>query len=360
MSAEPTMAWIGGGYLHPQFAECGYDVRRVALSAPRVLDWDAVCRETGCEPDFVVYADASLPPPLVGLEQFPCPTLFYCVDSHIHEWYPFYAQAFDLCAVSLLDHLPRMTLRLGPDRVFWLPPFPIRGERPPKVAPKRIWDVLFVGRVDPETSPVRARFLTEFAAEVDRIEVREGTFANLFPKARIVLNIAERGDLNFRVFEALATGACLLTPRVGNGQDRLFEDGVHLFTYAQNDPRDAARKANWLLAHPELCERAGLAGLAEIDAHHRRRNRVRTILDHIEGLDREAVVRERLAQADMIRDKYLRLLYLHWGVEVTDARSRELYLKGARGDDKSPAQRPQKRPARTANHNPQEPESKSV
>lgn len=345
------MAWIGGGYLHPQFAERGYDVRRVPLSSPRVLDWDGVCRETGCEPDFLVYADASLPPPLVGLERFPCPTLFYCVDSHIHQWYPLYAQAFDLCAVSLLGHLPGMTLRLGPDRVFWLPPFPIRGERPPEAGPERIWDVLFVGHVNRETSPVRARFLREFAGEVDNFAVREGSFAELFPQARIVLNVAERGDLNFRVFEALATGACLLTPRIGNGQDQLFEDGVHLFTYGQNDPCDAARKARRLLERPELCERARRAGLAEIDARHRRRHRVRTILDRIEGLDRKAAVRERLAQADAIRDKYLRLLFLHWAAEVPDARSRELYLDGARGGN-SPAARPGKRPARAAD-NPQ-------
>ena len=46
---------------------------------------------------------------------------------------------------------------------------------------------------------------------------------------------------------ALAMGKTLLTPRIGNGLLDLFEDGVHLLTYAPGDAADCAAKARWLL-----------------------------------------------------------------------------------------------------------------
>lgn len=331
MVERPIIAWIGGGYLDQKFEEYGYDIRRIRFFKPRVLNWAMVCEEIGCKPDVVIYVDASLPPPLAGVENFPCLTIFYCVDSHIHEWYPLYAQGFDLCAVSLLDHLPRMLLRLKKEHIFWLPPFPIRGERPPKSQPERIWDVLFVGHVDAETTPLRKKFLKDFMECGPALEVRKGKFSELFPRAKVILNIAERGDLNFRVFEALATGACLLTPIIGNGQDLLFEEGRHLFTYRQNDPRDAAEKAAHLVAHPEICEAARKEGLLLIDKQHRRRHRVKKFCRMIASVDKDEVVGKRLSQAGRIRELYLRLVYLHWAYVIHDPTTRQLYLNAAKG-----------------------------
>lgn len=330
MDKEMIIAWVGGGYLDQQLENYGYDVRRIRFFKPRVLDWVAVCEEIGCEPDVVLYADSSLPPPLAGVEEFPCLTIFYCVDSHIHEWYPLYAQGFDLCAVSLKDHMERMLLRLEQNAVFWLPPFPIRGERVPASPPERIWDVLFVGHIDANTTPVRKTFLNEFRQYRPNTVVRKGTFNELFPQAKIVLNIAEKGDLNFRVFEALATGACLLTPEVEHGQKVLFEDGVHLFTYKHNDPKDAANKAAYLLANPELCEKIRQEGAALIDKKHRRHHRVEQIISMVRSVDIEMAVRQRLAQASKIRESYLRLVYLHWASVIEDSTKRQLYLNAAK------------------------------
>lgn len=330
MATRPIIAWIGGGYLDQQFEDTGYDVRRIRFFTPRVLDWTLICEEIDGEPDIVFYADASLPPPLAGVETFPCLTVFYCVDSHIHEWYPLYAQAFDLCAVSLKKHIPRMLLRLDRKSVFWLPPFPIRGERPPATPPDRIWDVLFVGHVDAETTPIRKHFLKQFSKYMPNTTILEGEFSKLFPQAKIVLNIAEKGDLNFRVFEALATGACLLTPQIGNGQDELFKEGVHLFTYEHNNPVDAAEKALELLARPDVCERARLEGSVLIDSNHRRRHRVELILKKIRATDKDKIIRERLAQSEQIRETYLRLVYLQWASIVRDPTAQRLYLESGR------------------------------
>jgi hypothetical protein len=100
------------------------------------------------------------------------------------------------------------------------------------------------------------------------IEVLEGHFPSIFPHAEIVLNQTVKGDLNFRVFEAMMSGALLLTERSGNGLFDLFTDGTHLVTYTAQDPNDAADKVRSLLAQPTLMRTIAQQGREEVLARH--------------------------------------------------------------------------------------------
>lgn len=324
-----TIACVGGLFFAPELDGLGFQVLRLPLARGEVLDWAGLCARAGGEPDLVLYLDRSLPPPLVGLERFPCLTAFWCIDSHIHSWYPAYAQAFDLCLVSLLDHLPRFRLRLAPERAVWLPPFASLHFAPRPRRPE--WDLLFAGTVDPETTPGRLAFLTGLGRRFPGLVVRRGAFPDLFPRARLVLNIAERGDLNFRVFEALGCGACLITPRVGHGQESLFRHGEDLFLYDPEDLDGLLRLVEELLADEPRCQEVARRGQEKIEAFHRPRHRAQTLADLVRGLDAEEVVALRLAQAGTIRETYLRLVYLHWAEVSESPALRRLYLEAARG-----------------------------
>lgn len=327
------LAWVGGEFfMHHMEAE-GFRVVRLPLTRPGAFAWDEICQRCGAAPDAVVYTDRSLPPPLLGLERYPALTAFYCIDSHIHGWYPLYAGAFDLCAVSLRGDVPRFGVELSPDRVLWLPPFAEDRYRPgpadePTVA--KDFDLLFVGTVDPETTPQRHDFLQRLGRVFPALAVRRGDFAELLPRAHVALNIAERGDLNFRVFEALACGSCLLTPRIGNGQDELFEDGVHFVTYEADDEADCASKARSLLAHDDRRAAFARAGYARVDAAHRPRHRAAALASFLrQGFDKDLPAR-RLAHPDHARMSALRLLFLHWAEHGDDAELSARYLAEAR------------------------------
>jgi glycosyltransferase involved in cell wall biosynthesis len=323
------IAWVGGYYFDRHFVtERGFEVTYFNMTGPEVYTWDDLVAGCGREPDYVLYTDRSLPPPLLGVEDYPCPTAIYAIDSHIHSWLPLYAQAFDLALVSLRDHLPLFRRRLDHDHVAWFPPFPIRDEHPPDPPPDKRWDVLFAGNVDPETTPERHVFLRELKARLPNLEVRQGEFSELFPQARVVLNIAEHGDLNFRVFEALATRSCLVTPRVGHGLSLLFRDNEHLVTYDPKDVDGLVDTCCSLLADPERREGIAAAGFAEVNANHRPANRAGALFDAMDALG-EDTVRKRLQSAAHIRAKYLKLVYLHWAEALGDSEMGRRYLKEA-------------------------------
>ena len=322
--------WLGFSSLLSEMHEHGFTENKlVDLPNARALDWQEVCAEAGFVPDVLVYADSSLPPPLVGLERFPCVTCFYAIDTHIHSWYPLWARAFDCAAVSLRDHLADFEREMGAQRTMWLPPYP-RSWHIPKWEEEKKWDVLFAGKVDPELTPERQRFLSELQELLPgAVHVTQGSFRDIFPQARIVLNVAERGDLNLRVFEALACGSCLLTPDVGHGQDELFTPGEYFEVYENLNAEDAAGKITALLADPQRCEALARAGHALIEKAHRTHHRAISLA---ELLNSDHVAEARAARLQRTtQDKAVRAVYLHWAEELPDSELRRKYLEAALG-----------------------------
>lgn len=318
------LCWIGNPYFANEMAALGWQVSLIKRRTPELVTWGEVVARCGNEPDAVVLGDASLPPILAGIEAWPCLTAFHCVDSHIHSWHPVYAQAFDLCSLSLRDHMPEFQgRRLTDECLKWLPAWAANDLRPRDV--EKQWDLLFAGTVNRETTPERYRFLKELKRRLPALHVTSGDFRELFPKARIVLNYCERGDLNFRVFEALGTGACLLTPEVGHGQTDLFTPGEDLFTYPVNDMDALLGQVEKLLALDGPCEQAGNNGLKKIDASHRASHRAKQYSDWLTA--HAGTQAWRVDHATAIREGILKLLYLHLAEGINDHDLRTAYIR---------------------------------
>ena len=325
----PKLFWIGSPFFSQALRACGWNVVAHNFEHTAVFDWDDIVDLASGPPDAVVVADKSRPPFVLGQESCPCPTVFYAVDTHIHSWLPAYAQSFDLCLVSLRDHLRFFqTQRLAPERVLWSPPYaPSTAVPPPEPAP-HIWPCLFVGSVNPESTPKRVRFLNELRPLLPELHVTRGRYPALYPQADVVLNISELGDLNFRVFEALGCGACLVTPRVGHGLEELFVDGRDAVMYPELDAPAAAEAVRGLLAEPERRERLAASGLAAVNAAHRDTHRAEALTAALRALP-DDVVPLRLADARRIRSFWLRQIYLLFASELATPWLRAAYLQAA-------------------------------
>ena len=325
---QKCIAWAGNAYFAAHMRSAGHRVYVMPRDVSN-FSWEDVIAKCGTSPDIFIYGDMSVPPFLKRIESFPCLTVFYAIDTHIHSWYPRYAQAFDLCCVAMRDHMAAfLGHRLRPGQVFWLPLFSKDHDRRIRQDASKSVDVIFVGKNDPHITPGRFRLLEYLKPRVPLV-LRQGRYPELYGQARVVLNISEHGDLNFRVFEALGCGACLITPRVGHGLLELFRDGVDLYTYAMEDREDLVRLILDVLANDEKRRKVADNGLALVNERHRAGIRSAELMDVIESVDAGRLVADRLEKAEEIHQEYLRLLYLHFAETESSPVRAGMYLEFA-------------------------------
>ena len=238
----------------------------------RPFDARELWRRLPTAPDVLLVVDTlgrqTLP---YGIEELPVCRIYYAIDIHLNFfWQRHYGRLFDLVLVAQKDYVPLFESAGVP--TYWLPSA-VDGATFCDLGLPRIYDISFVGIVDPATRPKRAaaieilrqRFgLMVFGVTpAERLSATE--MARVFSASKIVFNESVMGDVNFRVFEAMACGALLLTEHIDNGFLDLFTPGEHLDIYTPDSLVD--KVAYYLDAHQE---RACIAarGAAEVRARH--------------------------------------------------------------------------------------------
>lgn len=176
------------------------------------------------------------------------------------------------------------------DRCFWLPHAfdPLAYSRGTFNAKKNDWDrdsvplkkydVCFVGNLNDEN---RVRHLDRLFKEFPNFYWGNQRFheaAEKFNQSRIVFNVSSRKELNMRHFEALGSGAFLLSDNIPESQN-VFKAGEHFVGYDNFD--DMIEKARYYLAHEEERERIAQQGHLEALKKHTYLHRVMKVLDTV-------------------------------------------------------------------------------
>jgi len=230
-------------------------------------------------PDRIIVHDNSSPIMVVGLEDTEIPTVFYSVDAHHHSHYHKYvAGAFDLTYVAQRDYLPEYQQCGG--GAEWLP---LWASRVIEASSEKKYGAVFVGTMDPALNPDRVAFFTALK-ELVPLVIERGEYWKIFPFAEIVVNQTVKGDLNFRVFEAMMCGSMLLTERASNGLEDIFVPGKHIVTYEKGNYHEAAELIKKYLANPVECRAIAAAGRSEIMSKHQPIHRAATVMQRLESL----------------------------------------------------------------------------
>jgi glycosyltransferase involved in cell wall biosynthesis len=242
-----------------------YDLREILARLPREQ-----------QPEFlVVKADATGRNFPSNLSAVRGPKVLLVGDTH-HLHQPIqslirYAQEepFDLVIFDHTRHHARFFAEAGLRNLHWLPALDYGFEpRELRAAPSR--PLTFVGQVG-RFHPFRRWLLQQVQAAGLPLQVLRGRLAetaDLYADSQVTLNVSLNGDLNLRVFEALAAGGFLLTDELGDGSGlrRLFEPGRHLETW--RTPGELVEKIRHYLAHPAEARRIRAAGQAELLRRH--------------------------------------------------------------------------------------------
>jgi Glycosyl transferases group 1 len=215
----------------------------------------------------VVYADASGMNFPLNLEAFDCPKALVVGDTH-HLKFPLrqmleYAKdaRVDFIVSICTRHHLRWFREAGFAEVAWFPslairhmPRPLRSSRKPQIG--------FVGQ-STSFHPRRSRLIALLQSA--GLPLFAGTApremaADIYAESIISFNASLNGDLNFRVFEVLSAGGCLVTDRLADesGLGLLLDEDKHYVGYDSAD--ELIDKARYLLRHPDRALTVARAG----------------------------------------------------------------------------------------------------
>ncbi len=210
-----------------------------------------------------------------NLAGFDCPKILLVGDTH-HMQAPIrnlieYAKSepFDRIIFDHTRHHARWFFEAGCKNLHWIPALDFTFQKR-EIATRPSRKLSFVGQAG-RFHPYRCHVLESLKRAGLPLEVMQTSpsgAADVYADSQITLNIALNGDLNLRVFEALAAGGFLLTDQLteSSGLKALFTPGEDLEVWSRKE--ELVEKIRYYLANPAEAFRIRRAGQKKLlDLH---------------------------------------------------------------------------------------------
>jgi spore maturation protein CgeB/ubiquinone/menaquinone biosynthesis C-methylase UbiE/Tfp pilus assembly protein PilF len=234
----------------------------------------------GYQGDLYLFVDSGPHEIEPDINLLPMPRAAYLIDTHVSpELRLAMARHFDLVFLAQKAQVEPFRAA-GIEYISWLP-LACSPALHQVGDLERIYDVSYVGSLNAEEHGRRQALLEDLAGRFPNHRI--GRFwpeemARIYAQSRIVLNAAYNRDVNMRVFEAMASGALLITDEA-DGLEDLFQDGEHLVIY-RRDADLPGLVARYLDDHAAR-ERIARAGQELVLREHTYAHRVQTLMDTV-------------------------------------------------------------------------------
>lgn len=287
-------------------------------------------------------------PGLQNLRSFHCPTIGYAIDVHLDRnrlrQRLIFSRYVDHIFVAQPDYIGAFE-KSGHPSVHWLP---LACDPETHFAPdqRREFNVGFVGKMGkPRTDRYKTLSTVLAANQTNDISryYSPREMGKIYSRSKIVFNKSIQQDLNMRFYEGLASGALVVTDRIGNGMGRLGEDDTYYVVYETVD--EAMELIKYYLENETERQQIAARGQKWAFEHHTYKDRLDEILRTIRSREhflapvrKTSVERERQWRSNHMRltsatpsdalpllksAKYQPVVWLNLGLALADHFRRE-------------------------------------
>lgn len=260
----------------------------------------------------------------IGLEKLQCLTVAYLIDVH-QDLNLRIAQSnfFDKIYIAQKDYIEYFDNNIQ-SQLTWLP-LACAPNIYSNTTLQREIDISFIGNFGAigsfrnSTLTMLKNYFPNFIT--DKF-ILPDEMVGIYQKSKIVFNISVNGDLNMRFFEALASGALLITDRINNGLNGLFKENIHYVGYASAE--EAFEKIKFYLQHEKerlLIAKSGFDLARSMHTYEERWGEISSDID---------LNQYKNAPARRLNQKDLSLLYseIFLGLRKPIRATRSLFLYG--------------------------------
>jgi hypothetical protein len=244
--------------------------RRAIAQQNRVepVCWDTLPDINTLSPDDVLFIVDPVSDWPIGLERRSYLTVGYLIDVHLDiRSRLLLSRFFDAVFIAQKDYV-RAFQEIGHNHAYWLP-LACDPEIHCQPSENRMYQVGFVGQIGQpgsERHRILSTVLPRYHTNDYRLFYTPIDMSRIYGQSKIVFNASINKDLNMRFFEALASGALLVSDRIENGLKDLFEEGVHYVGYSSVG--EAIEKIDYYLVHSEERQRIAAEGQHAVLASH--------------------------------------------------------------------------------------------
>jgi hypothetical protein len=275
-------------YLIDAFQDLGIDVvsvsdvsnKNVQIKVRGKFDVGKYLAKRGMTPDFILFVeggDMEIFP--VNYQHLGIPSFWWGIDTHNdYRKHLRISRLFDHSFIAQQSFVEKLKDD-GIKSVSWLP---LAYPKQKNQAATRDLDIAYVGSTDWTKYPERGLLLKAISDAHTKIFVGRATPKKMFEvyeKSKLVFNYSPMNDLNMRFFEAMGSGAVLITnPIVGNGVEDLFEKNKDFLEYSSLE--DLTTTLEEILTQGNRIRTISSNGLKKVLENHTYHHRAEEILNH--------------------------------------------------------------------------------